>query len=131
MVYDVTDPENVLYVNYINTRDFSETIKGDVSPEGLSFLMLDGKPMLLAACEVSGTVAAYAVTAKDNGNGGNDDTDSDAEPDTDDPQTPPAQDDTEGVPDLGESSLPAVCVALLGLTALAVGLAASKGRKNY
>ncbi len=131
MVYDVTDPENVFYVNYINTRDFSETIKGDVSPEGLSFLMLDGKPMLLAACEVSGTVAAYAVTAKDNGNGGNDDTDSDAEPDTDDPQMPPAQDDTEGVPDLGESSLPAVCVALLGLTALAVGLAASKGRKNY
>ena len=60
MVYDVTDPANSTYVNYINTRDFSADIKEDVSPEGLCFLSLDGKPMLLAACEVSGTVAAYS-----------------------------------------------------------------------
>lgn len=59
MVYDVTDPGNVVYVNYINTRDFSEDIKEDVSPEGLCFLSIDGQPMLLAACEVSGTVASY------------------------------------------------------------------------
>lgn len=60
MVYDVTDPANTAYVNYINTRDFSEDIAGDDSPEGLCFLSLDGMPMLLAACEVSGTVAAYS-----------------------------------------------------------------------
>lgn len=60
MVYDVTDPGNVTYVNYINTRDFSAAIKEDVSPEGLCFLSLEGQPMLLAACEVSGTVAAYS-----------------------------------------------------------------------
>lgn len=59
MVYDVTAPENVTYVNYINTRDFSDDIREDVSPEGLCFLSIDGQPMLLAACEVSGTVAAY------------------------------------------------------------------------
>ena len=65
MVYDVTDPSNASYVNYINTRDFSEEIKEDVSPEGLAFLSSsdtsDGSYMLLAACEVSGTVAAYKL----------------------------------------------------------------------
>ena len=61
MVYDVTSPAKAEYVNYINTRDFSGEIAGDTAPEGLSFLNLDGKPMVLAACEVSGTVAAYAV----------------------------------------------------------------------
>ncbi len=59
MVYDVSDPKHVTYVNYINTRDFSDAIAEDVSPEGLCFLSVEGQPMLLAACEVSGTVAAY------------------------------------------------------------------------
>ena len=66
MVYDVTDPANASYVNYINTRDFSSEIGGDDSPEGLAFISSNytgsGKPMLLAACEVSGTVAAYTMT---------------------------------------------------------------------
>ncbi len=65
MVYDITDPANAVYVNYINTRDFSEDIKEDVSPEGLCFLSVDGAPMLLAACEVSGTVAAYSFGGPD------------------------------------------------------------------
>ena len=66
MVYDITDPSNVSYVNYINTRDFSDDIAGDVSPEGLAFAVLsDGTPMLLAAYEVSGTVAAYSFTDAD------------------------------------------------------------------
>ena len=66
MVYDITDPSNASYVNYINTRDFSENIAGDVSPEGLAFAVLsDGTPMLLAAYEVSGTVAAYTFTDAD------------------------------------------------------------------
>ena len=66
MVYDITDSANVSYVNYINSRDFSEDIAGDVSPEGLCFIPASesktGKPMLLAACEVSGTVAVYDIT---------------------------------------------------------------------
>ena len=66
MVYDITDPSNASYVNYINTRDFSDDIAGDVSPEGLAFAVLsDGTPMLLAAYEVSGTVAAYSFTDAD------------------------------------------------------------------
>ncbi len=61
MVYDVTKPEEASYVNYINTRDFGQEIAGDVSPEGLCFLTFNEQPILLAACEVSGTVAAYAI----------------------------------------------------------------------
>ncbi len=65
MVYDVTNPANAQYVNYINTRSFDQVVSGDVAPEGLSFIpanMIDnGKPMLLAANEVSGTVAAYSM----------------------------------------------------------------------
>lgn len=66
MVYDVTDPSSASYVNYINTRDFSSEIAGDVAPEGLAFIPAayseSGSPVLLAACEVSGTVAAYTLS---------------------------------------------------------------------
>ena len=81
MVYDVTEPASAQYVNYINTRDFSSTVEGseeyedgeldkwvtggDVAPEGLLFLSdavsPTGEALLLAACEVSGTVAVYQV----------------------------------------------------------------------
>ena len=63
MVYDVTDPANAAYVNYVNTRDFNNATAGDVAPEGLSVAEKDGALYLLAAFEVSGTVASYALTA--------------------------------------------------------------------
>ena len=63
MVYDITDPANAKFANYINSREFDEVIKGDVSPEGLCFVSASdsktGKATLLAACEVSGTLAVY------------------------------------------------------------------------
>ena len=66
MVYDVTNPFGASYVNYINTRDFSGEIAGDVAPEGLAFIAAEdspsGSPVLLAACEVSGTLAAYTLS---------------------------------------------------------------------
>lgn len=66
MVYDVTNPSGASYVNYINTRDFSGEIAGDVAPEGLAFIAAEdspsGSPVLLAACEVSGTLAAYTLS---------------------------------------------------------------------
>lgn len=67
MAYDITDPKDSRYVNYINSRDFSDKIKGDVSPEGICFISGDGiaKPMVLAACEVSGTLAVYELTTDD------------------------------------------------------------------
>ncbi len=66
MVYDISDPANAKFVNYINSRDFSDKIVNDVSPEGLCFVSAadskTGSPLLLAACEVSGTLAAYELT---------------------------------------------------------------------
>lgn len=68
MVYDISNPDQSQYVNYINSRDFQADIAGDDSPEGLCFISsadsFDGNSYLLAACEVSGTVAAYQLTAK-------------------------------------------------------------------
>lgn len=69
MVYKIdTEAETASYVNYINTRDFSENpseaepnLDSDVAPEGLCFIPERG--ILLAAFEVSGTVSAYSVTA--------------------------------------------------------------------
>ena len=85
MAYDVTDPEAITFVNYVNTRDFGTTVEGseeyedgeldkwvtggDVAPEGLFFLDAasspNGEPLLLAACEVSGTVAVYQLGSED------------------------------------------------------------------
>ena len=79
MVYDITDPTAVSYVNYINSRDFSgadeDGVSADDSPEGLKFIPADksptGEALLLAACEVGGTVAAYELTSVDSPSGGN------------------------------------------------------------
>ena len=85
MAYDITDPEAITFVNYVNTRDFGTTVEGseeyedgeldkwvtggDVAPEGLLFLDAasspNGEPLLLAACEVSGTVAVYQLGSED------------------------------------------------------------------
>lgn len=65
MMYEITDPANVEFFDYINTRDYSAVTAGDVSPEGLAFVKAEhsptGYPLLLAAHEVSGTVAVYQV----------------------------------------------------------------------
>ena len=67
MVYDITDINDVKFVNYINSREFEDKIQGDVSPEGLCVVSADdsktGKPLLLAACEVSGTLAVYGCNS--------------------------------------------------------------------
>lgn len=64
MMYNITDPTKVEFVDYINTRDFSEDMKGDVSPEGLAFVPAE-KPQLLVGHEVSGTVTVFDILAKD------------------------------------------------------------------
>lgn len=69
MVYDITNPSSVSYVNYINSRDFSADVAGDDSPEGLKFIPASDSPtgeaLLLAACEVGGTVAVYELAGAD------------------------------------------------------------------
>ena len=74
MVYDITDPANAKFVNYINSREFDAAIQGDVSPEGLCFVSASdsktGNALLLAACEVSGTLAVYELTVPSKGGSG-------------------------------------------------------------
>ncbi len=62
MAYDITDPAEAAFVNYINTRDFNDVLTGDVAPEGLAVLAREESVYLLAAFEVSGTVASYRLT---------------------------------------------------------------------
>lgn len=71
MVYDITDPAKTTFTNYINSREFESAIQGDVSPEGLCFVEnKNGTPLLLAACEVSGTLPVYALKGKNTQTGG-------------------------------------------------------------
>lgn len=65
MVYDITEPSKTTFVNYINSREFENAIQGDVSPEGLCFVeSQSGNPLLLTACEVSGTLPVYELKAR-------------------------------------------------------------------
>ena len=44
MVYNLANPSKPEFVTFITSRDYSEDIKGDVSPEGLRFISADTKP---------------------------------------------------------------------------------------
>ena len=65
MSYDITDPNNISFKEYVNTRDFSSDMAGDVAPEGMDFIEAEysptGYPLLLVAGEVSGTVAVMQI----------------------------------------------------------------------
>jgi len=66
-VYDVTDPRAPQFVSYFNDRNFGVDADspdaGDLGVEDLTFVPAEdspnGKPLLIAANEVSGTVAIY------------------------------------------------------------------------
>ncbi|MBH8551484.1 choice-of-anchor I family protein [Nostocaceae cyanobacterium CENA357] len=77
MTYDVTDPFNPVFIDYVNNRDFTSetTVSGetnpaikDLGPEGLLFISAanspNGKPLLVAANEVSGTTTIFSIEAK-------------------------------------------------------------------
>ncbi|NEO89366.1 MAG: hypothetical protein F6K56_03525 [Moorea sp. SIO3G5] len=69
MVYDVSEPTHPTFVQYINNRDFSGDAAagtaGDLGPEGLTFISAEdspnGRPLLVAANEVSGTTTIYEI----------------------------------------------------------------------
>ena len=139
MVYDITDPAETVYVNYINSRDFSEDIAGDDSPEGLCFIpaadSADGNAYLLAACEVSGTVAAYELTANNSGNPDDGQDPGDGQNPDDGQNTDDTQDPTGGngsgsgsqsgkdAPKTGDSAFPILYGALIFVAAGTMGIA--------
>ena len=72
IVYNVTNPQNPEFVQYINNRDFSVSqtdlengMAGDLGPEGLVFIPAgqspNSKPMLAVGNEVSGTTTLYGI----------------------------------------------------------------------
>lgn len=73
MVYDLSKPAKPKFSTYFSSRIFNggdvTEASGDVAPEGLTFIPADqsptGKELLLAAHEVSGTIAAYELGGED------------------------------------------------------------------
>ncbi|MFI3211649.1 MAG: choice-of-anchor I family protein [Peptostreptococcaceae bacterium] len=65
MTYDISDPINSKFVNYINTRDFSDDQTGDLAPEGMTFIPKEdnktGYALLVVANEVSGTISVQRI----------------------------------------------------------------------
>jgi hypothetical protein len=74
MIYDLADPRQPAFVDYVTTRDFSQAPDspdaGDLGPEGLTFIPAEqsptGKPLLAVSYEVSSTTAIFEVTADAN-----------------------------------------------------------------
>lgn len=73
MVYNITNPESPLFVQYLNNRDFSVTsqvdvengLAGDLGPEGFVFIAAkdspSGKPLLAVGNEISGSTTIYTI----------------------------------------------------------------------
>jgi len=75
MIFDITDPADVSFVDYFNNRNFDAEfddddltefgIAGDLGPEGLAFVPAhespNGAPLLLVANEVSGTTTVFEI----------------------------------------------------------------------
>lgn len=69
VVFDVTEPADSIFVQYINTRIFSGDpatgTAGDLAPEGIQFIRKKdspiNKPLLVVAFEVSGTTTIFEI----------------------------------------------------------------------
>ena len=65
MVYDISDPANAEFIQYINPIDEETGDALDLAPEGLQFISAadspNGSPLLTVSNEVSGTVSVYQI----------------------------------------------------------------------
>jgi 2',3'-cyclic-nucleotide 2'-phosphodiesterase (5'-nucleotidase family) len=79
IVYDISDPANSEFVQYINPIDPETGDALDLAPEGLQFISAgdspNGEPLLTVSNEVSGTVSVYQIDIPDTdgGDGGDGD----------------------------------------------------------
>lgn len=72
MIYDISDPHQPSFVDYVNNRNFEgdpeNGTAGDLGPEGLAFIPANQsptrRPLLVVGNEVSGTVTIYAMADK-------------------------------------------------------------------
>jgi len=78
MAYDVSDPANPRFLDYVNNRNFKEDPEiedgvtnrkvRDLGTEGLIFIPADKSPMdqalVVASNEVSGTTTIYIVVTR-------------------------------------------------------------------
>jgi hypothetical protein len=68
MTYNVSDPENAYFVDYVNSRSNTQ-FAGDNGPEGILYIngneSPDGKFYIITANEVSGTLAIYEIEKAD------------------------------------------------------------------
>jgi hypothetical protein len=70
MVYDVTNPFGVFFVEYVNNRDVTEgldiSLAGDLAPESIVFVDAadspTSEPIVIVGSEVSGSVTVFGVT---------------------------------------------------------------------
>ena len=70
MVYDITNPYQPTFVQYMNNRNFAGDAEagtaGDLGPEGILFIKSSdsptGTPLLVIGNEVSGTTTIYGIT---------------------------------------------------------------------
>ncbi|WP_076416975.1 choice-of-anchor I family protein [Colwellia sp. UCD-KL20] len=70
MMYDITNPNGVQFIEYVINRDFTKdptesTEAGDVGPEGMKFVPADksptGEALLIVGNEVSGSTNVYEI----------------------------------------------------------------------
>lgn len=68
LVYDVTNPFKVNFVDYFHNRGTveGEDITGDLAPEGMKFVpaTADKAAMLIVGNEISGSIAVWEITGK-------------------------------------------------------------------
>ena len=70
MIYNVTDPAEPHFVDYVNTRNFAGNplagTAGDLGPEGLAFIAAEdsptGQPLLAVTYEISGTTRIFEIS---------------------------------------------------------------------
>jgi hypothetical protein len=68
MVYDLNDPTSPVFLQYLNTREVGgDEAGGDLSPEGLIHIPVqdspNGRHLIVASHEVSGSLAIYQLNA--------------------------------------------------------------------